>query len=149
MRTASWLLAVAMILIAAAPVMAGEPVLPPTANKAVVEKNLLIGLASDNVGLQKSSALMLGKIRADGARIPLMAALHNSCCEDVRMAAAWALCRIGHAFGTTAVKRAVSYDESNRVQVACAWYYENYVQKGTFVFRQAEEKILAELPRYE
>ena len=149
MRTMSWLLAAAVILVAAAPVMAGDPVLPPTANKAVIEKNLLIGLASDNAGLERSSALMLGKIRADGARIPLMAALHNSCCEDVRMAAAWALCRIGHSFGTTAVKRAVTYDESARVQVACAWYYETYVQKGTYVFRQAEQKILAELPRYE
>ena len=85
----------------------------------------------------------------DNARIPLMAALHTSESEDLRVAAAWALCRIGHAFGTTAVKRAVIFDESNRVQIACAWYYENYVKKGTFVFRQADEKVLAELPRYE
>lgn len=149
MKTAMWLLATALIVAVTVPVTAQDPVLPPSANRSVVEKNLLIGLASDNAGLQKSAALMLGKIKSESARIPLMAALHTSESEDLRVAAAWALCRIGNTIGTTAVKRSAIFDESNRVQIACAWYYENYVKKGTFVFRQADEKVLAELPRYE
>ena len=146
MRTALWLTAVAVIVLVTAPVFAGDPVLPPKANKELIEKNLLIGLASDNAGLQRSCALMLGKIKADHALIPLMSAMNNSEDEKLRIAAAWALCRIGHSAGTYAVKRAVIFDECCKVQLACAWYYENYVKKGSFTFRQVDLQTLAELP---
>jgi len=146
MKTIRWVSAVVLSMLIAAPALAGDPVLPPNANKALIEQNLLIGLVSDNAGLQRSCALMLGKINADQALIPLLSVMNNSEDNQLRIAAAWALCRIGHPIGTYAVKRAVSFDQCCKVQLACAWYYENYVKKGTFAFKQTDLQILAELP---
>jgi hypothetical protein len=86
---------------------------------------------------------LLGKIKSDKAVIPLMTAFHNNPNENVRIAAAWALCKIGDARGVYAVKMAVKYDECPKVQATCAWYYENFVQQGTFSFTQPEEPMIA------
>jgi HEAT repeat protein len=118
------------------PVMAQESVLPPTANKSLIEDNLFIGLASDNQGLQRSSALMLGTIQSRRALAPLMCALWDNPNENVRIAAAWALCQIGDINGINAVFKAVKNDPSLKVMLTCAWYYNVYVQKGTFIFNK-------------
>jgi hypothetical protein len=123
--------------------MAQESILPHSANKALIEDNLLIGLSTNNAGLQHSSALMLGKIQSERAVIPLMTAFHNNPHENVRIAAAWALCKIGDGRGVYAVRMAVKYDECPKVQVTCAWYYENFVQHGTFSFTQPAEPMIA------
>jgi HEAT repeat protein len=135
------LLAVAYVL----PSMAKESVLPPNANKALIEDNLLLGLAYGNAGLERSCVLMLGKIQSDRAVVPLMAILHSSTDENVRVAAAWALCKIGDARGVYAVKMAVKYDENAKVQATCAWYYENIVKQGTFIFKQPDLPIIAKI----
>ncbi len=120
-------------------VLAQETVLPPNVDKNLVEKNLLIGLNSGNLGLERSCALMLGEIRADHAVIPLLAALKSDPEESIRIAAAWSLCRLGDARGEYAVKMAVKFDDSPKVQTACAWYYNIYVQPGTFTFTQPKK----------
>jgi hypothetical protein len=125
------------------PVMAKESILPLNANKVLIEDNLLLGLSSNNTGLQRSCALMLGKLQSQKAVIPLMFTFHNNANENVRIAAAWALCKIGDARGVYAVKKGVKYDECIKVQKTCAWYYENYVQQGTFSFSQPEELKIA------
>lgn len=137
----------ALSLIAfAIPAMAGESVLPPNADMALIEENLFIGLASGNQGLERSCVLMLGKIQSDQAVIPLMTILHNNGDENLRVAAAWALCKIGDARGVYAVKMAVKFDQSSKVQAVCAWYYETYVKQGTFVFKQPELPLVATTP---
>ena len=133
------LLAIAYVV----PVSAQESVLPPNANKALIEENLFIGLAYNNLGLQRSCALMLGEIQSNRAVVPLMDVLHNSTDENLRVAAAWALCKIGDARGVYAVKMAVKYDENLKVKSTCAWYYENLVKQGTFTFAQPESPIIA------
>jgi hypothetical protein len=100
---------------------------------AAVE-NLLIGLASDNIGLKSGCAFMLGELKATEAVVPLMALLKSRECEDCRTVAALALCRIGDERGAYAVRRAVKFDESERVQQKCAWFYEQYVSPGSFGF---------------
>jgi len=96
--------------------------------------NLLIGLKSDNQGLQESSAFMLGELKADDGVLPLMAILRSDAPESSRIVAALALCRIGDSRGVFAVKRAVQFDESRSVQQKCAWFYEQYVKAGSFEF---------------
>jgi HEAT repeat protein len=98
-------------------------------------ENLLLALKSDNSGLTRSSAYVLGELEAAEAVIPLMEALRNSPDESLRIAAAWSLCRIGDARGVYAVRMAVRFDDSKRVQAHCAWYYNLYIQNGTFAFR--------------
>jgi HEAT repeat protein len=137
------LFAALILMVLAGPVMAQDAYLPANANKALIEKNLFIGLKTDNTGLQRSCALMLGQIQSSSAVIPLMDVLHNNSDENVRVAAAWALCKIGDARGVYAVKTATRYDESAKVQAHCAWYYENYVQQGSFTFIQPEYNLVA------
>jgi HEAT repeat protein len=137
------LLTSVFILVLAIPAMAGDSVLPPNADKTLIEDNLFLGLANDNLGLQRSCALMLGEIKSDRAVVPLMAVLHNSSDDNFRVAAAWALCKIGDARGVYAVKMAVKYDENTKVQAICAWYYDNLVKQGTFMFAQPELPTIA------
>jgi hypothetical protein len=125
------------------PIYAQESILPSNANKKIIEDNLFIGLASVNTGLQRSCALLLGRIKSDRAVIPLLEALHNNPDESVRIAAAWALCVIGDSRGVYAVKKAVKYDECPKVQSTCAWYYENYVKQGTFTFSVPAPEVAA------
>jgi hypothetical protein len=124
---------------------AEDSVLPAGANKTLIEENLLIGLSSDNKGLQRSSALMLGYIRSERAVIPLMSVLKECDNSSLKIAAAWSLCNIGDPRGTFAVKREVEYNECYKTRLACAWYYENMVKSGTFVFRESGENVLAEM----
>lgn len=99
-------------------------------------RNLLVGVnnESNNSGLRVSAIYMLGQFDAKEAVIPLMKVLHSCPDEKSRMAAAWALCQIGNRRGEYAVKQAVRFDESAKVQMHCAWYYNLYVNDGTFAF---------------
>ncbi len=137
------ILVVVLVLAAlTAMAVAGEPVEKAKAfDKARVEQNLLVGLASENVGLQRSCALMLGQIKSDRAVLALMAKLRSSNDECVRIASAWALSRIGNPFGTYLVKTTVSFDESARIRAHCAWYYNTIVKAGTFMIFEAPEVV--------
>jgi hypothetical protein len=103
-------------------------------DKAV--QNLLVGISDDcdNVGLRRSAIYMLGQLEAKDAVIPLMKVLHSCPDEKSRLAAAWALCQIEDGRGAYAVKQAVRFDESAKVKMHCAWYYNLYVSDGTFAF---------------
>jgi HEAT repeat protein len=107
---------------------------------AAVE-NLLIGLRSDNIGLKGGCAFMLGELKATEGVVPLMAMLKSDECEECRTVAALALCRIGEARGVYAVKRAVKFDESERVQQKCAWFYDQYVAPGSFGFVNETQEV--------
>lgn len=97
-------------------------------------ENYLVGLQSPNDGLRRSAIYQLGQLAAKDAAIPLMRVLRNCKDEKCRIAAAWALCKIGNSAGTYAVKQAVRFDESKKVQLHSAWYYNLYVSQGTFAF---------------
>jgi len=101
---------------------------------AAAVENLLVGLQSDNLGLKTGCAYMLGELKATRAIVPLMAILRSDERECCRTVAALALCRIGEARGVFAVKRAVTFDDSEGVRQKCAWFYEQYVAPGSFGF---------------
>ena len=121
--------------------------LPPDKYKAAVE-NLLVGLQSDNEGLQKSCAYMLGVLEAEEAVIPLMRMLRNSEQTCTRCVACWSLCKIGDARGVYAVKQSVKFDDCPQLRLRAAWFYNRYVHEGTFVFREvggeAKEIVISE-----
>lgn len=103
------------------------------------EATLLAGLASDNEGLRESSAYMLGELKSEKAVIPLMAILRCESCNTARIVAALALCRIGDARGIYAVKQSVQFDDDAAVQQRCAYFYNEYVQPGTFNFTTVDK----------
>lgn len=102
-------------------------------------ESLLKGVVCDNTGLRRSSVYMLGELEAKDAVIPLMRVLRSCTDERSRIAAAWALCKIGDERGVYAVKQAVRFDDNPKVQVHCAWYYNLYVSEGTFAFIPSAE----------
>jgi HEAT repeat protein len=81
----------------------------------------------------QATACILGEGRVVEAVIPLMKVLHEGN-ENCRIAAALALSRIGEPRGTFAVKQAARFDESAKVRLTAAWFYETYVQPGSFAF---------------
>jgi hypothetical protein len=143
MKKIAVFLATVLLIGAMAPAAAQQ--FPPSskADRAAIERNLLLGLASDNIGLQHSCALMLGKIRSSKAVFPLMAVLHSNSDVALRTAAAYALCRIGNSAGTYAVKMAVRFDDDAGVRLKCAWYYKTYVAPSTFAMQISETIVIA------
>lgn len=138
-RRALWCGAVTLALFSAVPANAGEPTSKEIeARKCKAIPNLLIAIQSDNAGLRESAAFLLGEFKCTEAVIPLMAILHGSDRESSREVAALALCRIGDERGLYAVKRAVTFDQSNTVRSRCAWFYNQYVENGTFAFLPSE-----------
>lgn len=101
-------------------------------------QTLIIGLESDNVGLKSSSAYMIGELQITEGIIPLLRMLHNENNEDLRIAAALALYKIGSPTSIYAVKQAIRFDESKRVSKHCADFYQEY-QKNKL---NDEEKIV-------
>jgi hypothetical protein len=141
MKTTIYTFLVVILWISTVPLLGQDDGLPPKTNKALIEDNLLIGLASDNQGLKKSCALMLGQIYSKRATIPLMSILRDSENRELRIAAAWSLCRIGSDVGTYFVRSTVRFDDDPKVKAFCAWYYDLYVQKGVFLIRQTDTKL--------
>jgi hypothetical protein len=90
--------------------------------------SLLTGLNSNNLGLKSSSAYMLGELKVTSAVIPLMKILHWDKNEDLRIAAALALYKIGTPLSINAVKQSIRFDESQRVSKLCASFYNEYLK---------------------
>lgn len=99
----------------------------PEEKRDAIAASLVKGLNSGNTGLITSSAYMLGELKMDEAVIPLMKLLHSSKNEDIRIAAALALYKIGNPRGIFAVKQAIRFDESERVKKLCANFYNDFM----------------------
>jgi len=89
-------------------------------------ESLIMGVNSDNFGLRTSAAYMLGELKCEKGVIPLMRMLKSEDREDARIVAALALLKIGNAKGIFAIKQAIRFDESERVQKLCAAFYQAF-----------------------
>lgn len=90
--------------------------------------SLMIGLDSDNLGLKSSSAYMLGELKVSESIIPLMKMLRENENEELRIAAALALYKIGTPMAIHAVKQSIRFDESKRVSTLCANFYNEHLR---------------------
>ena len=95
-------------------------------------ESLMMGLKSDNIGLQSSSAYMIGELQISQATIPLLKILHNEKNEELRIAAALALYKIGSPIAIYAVKQAIKFDASKRVSKLCANFYSEHLKNNFF-----------------
>ncbi len=91
--------------------------------------SLIEGLNSANLGLKSSSAYMIGELQLSKAVIPLMRILHQDENEEIRIAAALALYKIGSPIAIHAVKQSIKFDESERVSKLCASFYSEYLKQ--------------------
>jgi len=94
--------------------------------------SLMEGLNSENLGLKSSSAYMIGELQLSKALIPLLKILHEDENEEMRIAAALALYKIGSPIAIQAVKQSIRFDESERVSKLCANFYSEYLKSKLF-----------------
>jgi len=126
MKTVTTLIILSVFLILASNAMANPKTTTQIRDNTV--ESLIIGLNSDNIGLQSSSAYMIGELQLSQAVIPLLRILHNEKNEELRIAAALALYKIGSPIAINAVKQAVRFDDSERVSKLCANFYSEYLR---------------------
>ena len=99
-----------------------------------IEVGLLQKLEGCDTCAKQEAAFLLGCRKCPNAVIPLMAMLHGGESESCRIVAALSLCMLGDSRGTFAVKRAATFDSSQKVRTLCAWFYNQYVEEGSFAF---------------
>lgn len=92
-----------------------------------IEDNLLVGMDTDNRGLQVSCAYFLGEMQSERAIIPLLKMLKNGETEEERIIAALSLAKIKSERGLFAIKQRIKFDDSERVQRLCEIFYTNHV----------------------
>ena len=126
-------------------VFANEPVKPARANSTStyndftvfseddynqIETNMLIGIKSNNTGLQTSCAYFLGEMKSDRAMIPLLKLVTNGKTEEARIIAALSLYKIKSKIGMYRLKQlSETYEESELVRKVFDRLYEIYVSK--------------------
>ena len=91
-------------------------------------KTLQQGLNSNNLGLQAGCTYMVGELCCQSSVITLLKMLHNCPSEELRILAALSLYKIGDSRGIYAIKQAIKFDESKRVQRLCEIFYKAYIQ---------------------
>ena len=100
---------------------------PNSANRDLIEQNYIQGVTSENQGLKVSSAYYLGEMKSSKAVIPLMRILREDNCEGARLAAALALVKIGDARGIYIVKKAVDFNDCEKVRKMAKHLYAAYI----------------------
>ena len=94
-----------------------------------IETNLLIGIKTNNTGLQTSCAYFLGEMKSDRAMIPLLKLVTNGETEESRIIAALSLYKIESKIGMYRLKGLSQTDESKLVRKVFDRLYKIYVSK--------------------
>ncbi|MBL1214411.1 MAG: hypothetical protein HND52_13720 [Ignavibacteriae bacterium] len=110
--------------------------------KSIAELNYLAGLESDNEGLRGSSAYFLGEINSSKAVIPLMRLLRNDESECVRTVAALSLIKLKDARGVYLVKKAIEFNDSEKVRDRCERFY------AAFLLDERAKKIESDIEQF-
>lgn len=115
------ILSAMIVLLLSSTVFASSPALSKSQSVdwQKAEKNYLVALTSENIGVRQSAAYYLAEYRLHGAVQPLIQILRTDKVEQLRMAAALALVTLGNNEGLEAVKEAVLYDGSEKVSKYC------------------------------
>ena len=91
-------------------------------------KTLIQGINSDNPGLKAGCIYMIGELCCDRGVVTLLDILHSNPSEELRILAALSLYKINDSRGIFAIKRAIKFDESERVSRLCKTFYKAYLQ---------------------
>ena len=112
--------------------------------KSVIVDNLANGIVADNSGLNASSANVLYDLidyrylesdNCSKAMIPLLRLLSNGETDEVRIAAAFALSKLGNSIGIYRLRGVAIFDENEKVSSICKnLYYSYHKINGTEYF---------------
>lgn len=129
MKISTLLFAVSLFLLLSIQILPQETADQNSRDMEACFKTLQQGLNSDNIGLQAGCVYMIGELCCKKSVICLMKLLHNSSSEELRILAALSLYKIGDSRGIYAIKQAIRFDESKRVQRMCDIFYKAYIQE--------------------
>ncbi|MBI2427548.1 MAG: hypothetical protein HYV29_01880 [Ignavibacteriales bacterium] len=101
-----------LALLAVSFAAAGLPEGNATVNWKKAEQNYIVGLKSDNTGVQASAASYIRKYNLTGAVEELKELLGKNNADNVKMSAALALVKIGGEDGRKAVENALEKEEN-------------------------------------
>jgi len=130
MKRTKLLFAVSLIQIFSFQILPQETADQNSSEMEACFKTLQQGLNSDNLGLQAGCAYMVGELSCQRSVITLLKLLHDCPSEELRILAALSLYKIGDSRGIFAIKQAIKFDESKRVQRMCEIYYKAYLQEN-------------------
>jgi len=116
-----------MLLMIGATTTSAKPKSSVKVSQNTIE-SLMNGLSSENLGLKSGCAYMIGELQLSKAVIPLMKILREDENDEMRIAAALALYKIGTPMAIYAVKQAIRFDESERVSRHCASFYYDFTK---------------------
>jgi hypothetical protein len=123
------LFAVSLFLLLSIQILPQETADKNSSAKEACFKTLQQGLCSNNLGLQAGCAYMIGELCYQSSVITLMKMFHNSPSEKIRILVALSLYKIGDSRGIYAIKQAIKFDESERVQRMCEIFYKAYIRE--------------------
>jgi len=129
MKSRIILFSVSLLLLLSFQILPQEIADQNISTKETCIKTLLMGLNSENRGLQAGCTYMLGELCCDRGVITLLDVLHNNPSEELRILAALSLYKIGDSRGIYAIKQAIKFDESSRVSRLCEKFYSAYTKK--------------------
>ena len=95
-----------------------------------IETNMLIGIKSNNAGLQTSCAYFLGEMKSDIAMIPLLKLVTNGETEEARIIAALSLYKIQSKIGMYRLKYLAESDGSELARNVFDRLYKVYAANG-------------------
>ncbi|MDH3267524.1 MAG: HEAT repeat domain-containing protein [Ignavibacteria bacterium] len=128
MKSSIILFAVSLILIFSFQILPQETADQNSSEMEACFKTLLNGLNSDNLGSQAGCTYIIGELCCQRSVITLLKMLRDCPSEELRILAALSLYKIGDSRGIYAIKQAIKFDESKRVQRMCEIFYKAYIQ---------------------
>ena len=99
-----------------------------------IEENMLLGIKSNNTGLQTSCASFLGEMKSDRAMIPLLRLVSKGRTEATRIIAALSLYKIESNIGMYRLKYLAKTDDSELAKRVFDIIYKRYVSDN-YTFR--------------
>ena len=95
-----------------------------------IETNMLLGIKSNNTGLQTSCAYFLGEMKSDIAMIPLLKLVTNGETEEARIIAGLSLYKIQSKIGMYRLKYLAESDGSELARNVFDRLYKVYAANG-------------------
>ena len=131
MKRSITLFAVSLILLLSVQIIPQETANQNSSQKEACIKTLILGLNTQNLGLQAGCVYMLGEVCCDKRVVKLLGLLRNGRTEELRILAALSLYKIGDTRGLFAIKQAIRFDDSKRVSRMCEIFYKAHLKEKT------------------
>ena len=110
------------------------------AKHAAALKKPFCGVCCEDETIRLDCVCKIGNMKSEKALLTLMRVLREDPCEEVRIAAAHSLVRIGDPRGVYLVSRLAKFSDSERLSRLCTKFYKAYQYQEYLVKQGIEEQ---------